>query len=54
MSPALRIVLIASARFPVGEPLAGGLEAHTWTLAKALSERGHTWSCSPSLDQTRL
>ncbi|WP_225805208.1 glycosyltransferase [Streptomyces sp. NK15101] len=37
----LRIVLIASARFPVGEPFAGGLEAHTWTLAKALSERGH-------------
>ncbi|MEU2118511.1 glycosyltransferase [Streptomyces sp. NPDC016459] len=41
MSVPLRIVLIASARFPVGEPFAGGLEAHTWTLAKALSERGH-------------
>ncbi|MGA5499285.1 glycosyltransferase family 4 protein [Streptomyces cinereoruber] len=41
MSPALRIVLIASARFPIGEPFAGGLEAHTWTLAKTLSERGH-------------
>ncbi|MFC8956610.1 glycosyltransferase [Streptomyces sp. NPDC057101] len=41
MSGPLRIVLIASARFPVSEPFAGGLEAHTWTLAKALSERGH-------------
>ncbi|MFI9121326.1 glycosyltransferase family 4 protein [Streptomyces bikiniensis] len=37
----LRVALIASARFPVREPFAGGLEAHTWTLAKALSERGH-------------
>ncbi|MYS10971.1 glycosyltransferase, partial [Streptomyces sp. SID6041] len=37
----LRIALIASARFPVREPFAGGLEAHTWTLAKALTERGH-------------
>ncbi|MFJ5938519.1 glycosyltransferase [Streptomyces sp. NPDC093071] len=37
----LRVALIASARFPVREPFAGGLEAHTWTPAKALTERGH-------------
>ncbi|MER7982849.1 glycosyltransferase family 4 protein [Streptomyces sp. NPDC095817] len=37
----LRIALIASARFPVREPFAGGLEAHTWALARALTSRGH-------------
>ncbi|WP_030194668.1 glycosyltransferase family 4 protein [Streptomyces sp. NRRL S-87] len=37
----LRIALIASARFPIREPFAGGLEAHTWALATALRRRGH-------------
>ncbi|MFG2749517.1 glycosyltransferase [Streptomyces xanthophaeus] len=37
----LRIALIASARFPISEPFAGGLEAHTWSLAHALHRRGH-------------
>ncbi|MEV7104005.1 glycosyltransferase family 4 protein [Streptomyces atroolivaceus] len=37
----LRIALIASARHPIRDPFAGGLEAHTWTLSKALSARGH-------------
>ncbi|MEP7022394.1 MAG: glycosyltransferase family 4 protein [Actinomycetota bacterium] len=37
----LRIALIASARFPIKEPFAGGLEAHTWALARALKQRGH-------------
>ncbi|MFG2720127.1 glycosyltransferase [Streptomyces sp. NPDC048416] len=37
----LRVALIASARFPINEPFAGGLEAHTWGLAHALSRRGH-------------
>ncbi|MFF9898982.1 glycosyltransferase family 4 protein [Streptomyces longispororuber] len=41
MTGPLRIALVASARFPVREPFAGGLEAHTWTLAHALKERGH-------------
>ncbi|MFE1377623.1 glycosyltransferase family 4 protein [Streptomyces sp. NPDC058740] len=41
MSRPLRIALIASARFPIREPFAGGLEAHTWALASALSRRGH-------------
>lgn len=37
----LRICLIASSRFPVREPFAGGLEAHTHSLARALVARGH-------------
>ncbi|MGW7317231.1 glycosyltransferase family 4 protein [Streptomyces sp. NPDC054865] len=37
----LRVALIASARFPIREPFAGGLEAHTWWLAHALRKRGH-------------
>ncbi|WP_324792660.1 glycosyltransferase [Streptomyces cyaneofuscatus] len=37
----LRIALIASARHPIAEPFAGGLEAHTWTLSAALRSRGH-------------
>ncbi|MET9498785.1 glycosyltransferase [Streptomyces sp. NPDC006552] len=38
---ALRVALIASARHPIAEPFAGGLEAHTWGLAHALTGRGH-------------
>ncbi|MFJ6940159.1 glycosyltransferase [Streptomyces sp. NPDC101132] len=41
MSRPLRIALIASARYPIREPFAGGLEAHTWALAAALRSRGH-------------
>lgn len=41
MSSALRICLVASSRFPIREPLAGGLEAHTLSLARSLSSRGH-------------
>ena len=40
----MRICLIASSRFPVAEPFAGGLEAHTAALARGLIERGHTVS----------
>jgi glycosyltransferase involved in cell wall biosynthesis len=36
-----RICLIASSRFPVAEPFAGGLEAHTHALARELIARGH-------------
>ena len=37
----LRIALIASNRHPISQPFAGGLEAHVWQLARALSSRGH-------------
>jgi glycosyltransferase involved in cell wall biosynthesis len=37
----LRIAVIASARYPIREPFAGGLEVHTWQLASRLTERGH-------------
>jgi glycosyltransferase involved in cell wall biosynthesis len=37
----LRVCLVASARFPIREPFAGGLEAHTHALAGELIRRGH-------------
>lgn len=37
----LRVALIASARFPIREPFAGGLEAQTWALARGMKRRGH-------------
>ncbi|WP_420749340.1 glycosyltransferase family 4 protein [Rhodococcus sp. O3] len=37
----LRIALIASNRYPIREPFAGGLEAHIWHLAHALTDAGH-------------
>jgi glycosyltransferase involved in cell wall biosynthesis len=37
----LRICIIASSRFPIREPFAGGLEAHTFSLARELHRRGH-------------
>jgi glycosyltransferase involved in cell wall biosynthesis len=37
----LRICVIASSRFPIVEPFAGGLEAHTHALVSELRRRGH-------------
>ncbi len=37
----MRVCLIASSRFPIAEPFAGGLEAHTALLAAGLRRRGH-------------
>ena len=37
----MRICLIASSRFPIREPFAGGLEALTHALARELVRRGH-------------
>lgn len=37
----VHICLLASSRFPIREPFAGGLEAHTHATACALTERGH-------------
>jgi glycosyltransferase involved in cell wall biosynthesis len=41
MNEKLRIALIASNRFPISQPFAGGMEAHVWHLARALAGRGH-------------
>jgi glycosyltransferase involved in cell wall biosynthesis len=41
MSRKLRIALIASSRFPIRQPFAGGLEAHVWHLSRALARGGH-------------
>ncbi len=40
----LRVCLVASTRFPVREPFAGGLEALTHALARGLVARGHSVS----------
>jgi glycosyltransferase involved in cell wall biosynthesis len=37
----IRVALIASARYAIRQPFAGGLEAHTWALARGLRQRGH-------------
>ncbi|WP_292988674.1 glycosyltransferase family 4 protein [Mycobacterium sp.] len=41
MTAQLRIALIASSRYPISQPFAGGLEAHVWHLSRALAGRGH-------------
>ncbi|MDT5005020.1 MAG: hypothetical protein QOJ24_2196 [Mycobacterium sp.] len=41
MNASLSVALIASNRFPLRQPFAGGLEAHVWHLARALVDRGH-------------
>ena len=37
----MRITVVASNRHPIAEPFAGGMESHTWTLARGLRARGH-------------
>lgn len=37
----LHVAIVGPARFGVGEPFAGGLEAHTTTTARALTRLGH-------------
>lgn len=41
MNSRLRIAVIASSRFPICQPFAGGLEAHVWHLVRGLTARGH-------------
>ena len=37
----MKIAIISHLRFPIAEPFAGGLEAHTHRLAEQLTARGH-------------
>lgn len=37
-----KILIVASLRYPLAEPFAGGLEAHTVALARGLRARGHS------------
>jgi glycosyltransferase involved in cell wall biosynthesis len=37
----LRVALVATSRYPIRQPFAGGLEALVWDLAAALRRRGH-------------
>ncbi len=37
----MRVAIIASSRYPVAEPFAGGLESHVWHLSRQLGLRGH-------------
>ena len=37
----MRLCVIGPSRFPISEPFAGGLEAHTHALVSALTVRGH-------------
>lgn len=52
----MRIGIIASARHPIAEPFAGGLEKQTHDLATGLTERGHdvtvfaAYGSDPNLD----
>ncbi|GBQ09951.1 glycosyltransferase [Swaminathania salitolerans] len=41
MSSRLRIALVAHPRHPIAEPFKGGMEAHSFHLARGLMERGH-------------
>lgn len=56
----MQIALIASARFAIRQPFAGGLEAHTWALARGLRKRGHKVTvfagagCDPLLGVTQI
>ena len=37
----MRIVLLAHLRHPIAPPFKGGMEAHSWHLARGLAARGH-------------
>lgn len=37
----MKIAIVGLMRHPIAEPFAGGMESHTWWLAKKLIERGH-------------
>lgn len=48
----MRIALVGHVRHPVAPPFMGGMEAHSWHLARALAERGHDVTLFASGDST--
>ena len=46
----MKIALVGLLHNPIAEPFAGGMESHTWWLAKKLIERGHDVSLFASGD----
>jgi len=50
----VRVAVLASSRFPIAEPFAGGLEAHVWHLTRQLKHRGHdvTLFAAPGSDDS--
>ncbi len=46
----MKIAIVALLHNPIAEPFAGGMESHTWWLAKKLRERGHEVSLFASGD----
>jgi len=37
----MKIAIVGLLHYPIAEPFAGGMESHTWWLAKKLIEKGH-------------
>ena len=37
----MKIAIVGLLHYPIAEPFAGGMESHTWWLAKKLMEKGH-------------
>lgn len=60
MTRPLRVAFIGSARFPIHQPFAGGLEAHTWAMVRGLQRRGHAVTvfggadCDPDLNVEQI
>lgn len=46
----MRIALVAHVRHPIATPFAGGMEAHSWHLARHLANRGHDVTLFASAD----
>jgi glycosyltransferase involved in cell wall biosynthesis len=46
----MKIAIVGLLHHPIAEPFAGGMESHTWWLAKKLIERGHKVSLFASGD----
>ncbi|PZO45942.1 MAG: glycosyltransferase family 4 protein [Phormidesmis priestleyi] len=49
----MKIAVVGLMRHPIAEPFAGGMESHTWWLAKKLIERGHDVNLFASGDSDR-